>query len=95
VTKITFSQKAIDALVSQAKYIYQLTLNIQKADLYLDEMETYITHTLKRHPLIGRAAPELGQDIRKLVYKKYSILYRITELEIKVLIIYKENLPNL
>ena len=94
-TKITFSQKAIDALISQAKYIYELTYNKQKADTYLDEMETYITNTLKVHPHIGRPAPELGIDIRKLVYKRYSILYRITEIQIEILVIYRENLPNL
>ena len=94
-TKITFSQKAIDTLISQAKYIYELTLSLEKADNYFDEMEDYINHTLKVHPKLGRPAPELGFDVRKLVYKRYSILYRITSIEIEILTIYKENLPSL
>ena len=94
-TKITFSQKAIDALISQAKYIYELTLSLEKADNYFDEMEEYINHTLKVHPKLGRPAPELGFGVRKLIYKRYSILYRITSIEIEILTIYKQNLPNL
>ena len=94
-TKITFSQNAIDALLSQAKYIYELTLSVEKADNYLNEMEAYIHHTLNIHPQLGRPAPELGLDIRKLVYKRYSILYRITNIEIEILTIYKQNLPSL
>ena len=94
-TKITFSQKAVDALLSQARYIYELTLDIKKADIYLDEMEDYISTTLRVHPKIGRPAPELGLGIRKLVYKRYSILYRMTEVQIEILTIYKENLPSI
>lgn len=93
--KITFSQKAVDALLSQAKYIYELTLDIHKADRYLDEMEDYISNTLRIHPQIGRPIPEFGEDIRKLVYKQYSILYRILDTKIEILTIYKENLPKL
>ena len=93
--KITFAQKAIDALLSQASYIYKLTLDVKKADIYLDEMEDYIISILRTYPQIGRPAPELGFDVRKLVYKRYSILYRITDIEIEILTIYNENLPNL
>ena len=94
-TKITFSQKAMDALLSQATYIYGLTLSTKKADSYLDEMEDYINHTLQVHPQLGRATPELGSGVRKLLYKRYSILYRITDIEIEILAIYKQNLPNI
>lgn len=93
--KITFSQIAVHALLSQAKYIYELTLDGDKADAYLDKMEDYITTSLEKHPELGRPAPELGLDIRKLVYKRYTILYRITDIEIEILTIYKENLPSL
>jgi len=95
VTKIIFSQKAIQALLSQAKYIYELTFSIEKADSYLDEMEAYINHALSVHPKLGRPVPELGLNIRKLVYKRYSILYRIIDTKIEILTIYKENLPNI
>ncbi|HHD79501.1 MAG TPA: type II toxin-antitoxin system RelE/ParE family toxin [Epsilonproteobacteria bacterium] len=93
--KITFSQNAVDALLSQAKYIYELTLSVEKADNYLDEMEAYIHHALNFHPQLGRPAPELGFGVRKLVYKRYTILYRITDIEIEILTIYKQNLPSL
>ena len=93
VTKITFSQKAVDALIAQANYIFKLTADEEKADLYLDMMESYITQTLSQYPLIGRPAPEISEGIRKLVYKRYTILYRIHLEEIEILTIYKENLP--
>jgi len=95
VNKIIFSKNATDALLSQASYIYQLTLDVNKADIYLDEMEDYIRNTLRIYPNIGRPAPELGLNIRKLVYKRYSILYRIENIQIEILSIYRENLPNI
>jgi len=95
VTKITFAQNAVDALLSQASYIYELTQSIAKADGYLDEMKAYLHHTLTIHPQLGRPAPELGLGVRKLVYKRYTILYRLTDTEIEILTIYKQNLPSL
>jgi len=95
VTKITFSKVAVNALLSQAKYIFELTLDENKADAYLDDMKDYLTAVLTNHSMIGRPAPELGLEIRKLVYRRYTVLYRITDTQIEILTLYKENLPNI
>ncbi len=94
-TEIRFSQKAVDNLLIQAQYIFEVTQDVQKADLYLDQMQAYIEQTLTQHPLIGRSAPEIGVNIRKLVYRRFTILYRIHLDHIEILTIYKENLPHL
>jgi len=36
-----------------------------------------------------------GKHIRKLLYRHYSILYKIEEKQIFILTIYKQNLPRL
>lgn len=90
---VLFSQKATDRLIEQAQYIYAQTHNMEKADLFLDTMESYITSTLQQYPKLGRIAQEHGKDIRKLVYRRYTILYRIDTECIRILTLYRENLP--
>jgi len=92
VINVLFSQKATDRLIEQAKYIYEQTHSIEKADLFLDTMESYIISTLQQYPELGRIAQEHGKDIRKLVYRRYTILYRIDTDCIRILTLYRENL---
>jgi len=94
-SNIIFSKKATDELVSQAIYIFEQTMNPTKADEFLDTMKLYITKTLYAFPKIGRPAPEFGEEVRKLIYQRYSILYRIGKNEIEILTLYRENLPNI
>lgn len=37
--------------------------------------------------------PEYGEDIRRVVYKEFSFLYRINEKQLEILTVYRENLP--
>ena len=94
-TKIIFTQEATNNLISQALYIYQQSLDIDKADKYLLTMKTHIIQSLSYFPKLGRAAEEYGQNIRKLVHQKYSILYIIKQDEINIISIYRENLPSI
>jgi len=93
VTDIVFTKKATDNLIAQALYIYEQTLDIDKADRYMITMKKYISQTLSQFPQLGRPAEEFEKEIRKLAYKRYSILYRIEKEYILVITIYKENLP--
>jgi plasmid stabilization system protein ParE len=95
VTKIIFTQEATDNLINQALYIYKQSLDIDKADKYLLTMKTHIIQSLSYFPKLGRSAEEYGQNIRKLVHQKYSILYIIKPDEINIISIYRENLPNI
>jgi len=95
VTKIIFTQEATNNLISQALYIYQQSLDIDKADKYLLTMKTHIIQSLSYFPKLGRSAEEYGQNIRKLVHQKFSILYIIKQDEINIISIYRENLPSI
>lgn len=37
--------------------------------------------------------PEFGEGIRRVVYKRYSFIYRVQDDVIEILTIYRENLP--
>ena len=90
-----FTQEATNNLITQALYIYQQSLDIDKADKYLLTMKTHIIQSLSYFPKLGRSAEEYGQNIRKLVHQKYSILYIIKQDEINIISIYRENLPSI
>ncbi len=92
--EIIFAPKATDALVAQAVYIFEKTEKIDIADRYLDDMKAYITTILSSFPKAGRPAEEYGKGVRKLVYQRYSILYKITNEQITVLTLFRENLPD-
>lgn len=94
VHKIVFSKTAAKNLANQAKYIYEKTKSVESADRYLDKMKSYIVNTLQNFPKSGRATEELLPNSRKLVYQGYSIIYRITDKQIEVLVVFRENLPK-
>lgn len=95
VHKIVFSKIAVANLVEQAKYIFEQTKNEEVADRYLDKMKNYIIQTLSNFPKAGRPTEELSPNTRKLVYQGYSIIYSVSETQIEILVIFRENLPKL
>ena len=94
-TKVIFTEEATDNLIGQARFIYELTLDVEKADKFLLTMKAHIVQTLGYFPKLGRSAEEYGKNIRKLVHKNYTILYLLEETSIHIITIYKENLPNI
>ncbi|PNV83913.1 MAG: hypothetical protein C0627_03310 [Sulfurimonas sp.] len=95
VHKIVFSKTAVANLVEQAKYIFEQTKNEEVADRYLDKMKNYIIQTLSNFPKAGRPTEELAANTRKLIYQGYSIIYSVSETQIEILVIFRENLPKL
>jgi plasmid stabilization system protein ParE len=95
VTKIVFTREATIELLEQAQYIYRQSLDIEKADAYLERMKSFIKETLGSFPKAGRPAEEFGKGVRKLVYQRYSILYRLDDRQITILAIYRENQPKI
>jgi plasmid stabilization system protein ParE len=61
----------------------------------MDGMKLFIVETLSHFPYAGRTAEEIVPESRKLVYQGYSVLYRMAEDHIEILMIYQENLPSL
>ena len=91
-TEVIFSKKATNNLIYQALYIFDRTQSIELSDKYLDDMKAFIVEMLSRFPKAGRPSDGLESNSRKLVYQGYSIIYRISEEQIEILIIYRENL---
>lgn len=94
-TKIVFSAKATANLIDQARYIFEQTQSTDLSDKYLDGMKAFIVEMLSRFPSSGRPCDEIAKGTRKLVYQGYSIIYRITQDQIEILVIYRENLPKM
>ncbi len=91
-TKIVFSKKAAQNLITQAKYIYEQTRSAELSDNYLDKMKKFIVEMLTQFPKSGRASEDLAPNTRKLVYQGFSIIYRIRPEHIEILAVYRENL---
>ncbi len=94
VTKVVFSQKAVQNLIDQALYIFEQTQSVELSDTYLDNMKNYIVEMLSKFPRSGRASDDIAPNTRKLVYQGFSIIYRETDERIEILTLYKENLPQ-
>ena len=95
-TNIIFTPEATDNLITQALHIFELTLDVEKADKYLLTMKAHINQSLGYFPKLGRPAEEFGEDIRKLVHQNYTILYKIiAKNKISIITIYRQNLPRI
>jgi len=95
VTSVIISKSAARDLYDQALNIYQQSWNKILADTFLDEMYAYIFDILAHCPRIGRATPEYGANMRKLIYKRYTIIYHISASRVEVLTVHRKNLPRL
>ena len=93
--KVVFSKKAVFNLIEQALFIFDRIQSIELSDKYLDNMKPFIVEMLSRFPKSGRPSDDIASSTRKLVYQRYSIIYRISEEQIGILIIYRENLPKI
>ncbi len=91
--KIEFSQKAYVSLEQIAEYIFEQSQSKKITRTYVKGLNLYITQTLSLFPKAGRPAEEFGKDVRKLVYQRYSILYKVESERIVVLTLFRENLP--
>ena len=93
--KIRFSKTAYGNLDAMAEYIYEQSASKTTTARYLKKFRKYIIETLKLFPKAGRPSDELAPHTRKLVYQGYSIIYRLSEEQVEILIIYRENMPKL
>lgn len=95
VNKILFSKKAANRLAKIADYIYEQSKSEKTTFAYMQKLKDYMQDILLYFPEAGRKAPEFGQNIRKIAYQKYAILYRINlaKERIEIVNIYRDNLP--
>ncbi|HHH37312.1 MAG TPA: type II toxin-antitoxin system RelE/ParE family toxin [Epsilonproteobacteria bacterium] len=93
--KIKYTPKFYEKLEEIAAYIFTQSQSNQTTSDYIKGLQEHIEVSLTSFPQMGRPAEEFGNNIRKLVHKRYSILYKIDENYILVITIYRENLPKL
>ncbi len=91
--RIVFSPRAKQRLEEIADYLYQQQLSRQFVIDYLQRFEDWLTVLLGQFPESGMLLPEFGNDIRRVVYNKYSFVYRITDDTVEILTVYRENRP--
>jgi len=90
---ILFSPRAKQRMEEIADYLYQQELSKEFVLEYLKRIETWLNMLLGQFPESGVLMSEYGEGIRKVVYRKYSFLYRVNDDIIEVLTVYRENLP--
>ncbi len=93
--QIKFTPTFLHRLFEISDFIYHQSESKTFTTKYITQLKEHIVLSLTTFPKLGRPAEEFGEDIRKLVHQKYSILYKIEKEYILVLTIYKENLPFL
>jgi plasmid stabilization system protein ParE len=60
---------------------------------FLGRIESWLNTLLRQFPESGTPMPEFGEGVRRVVYKRYSFLYRVQGKVIEILTLYRENLP--
>ena len=76
-----------------ADYLYQQQLSKPFVIDYLNRFEIWLEKVLGQFPEAGTPLPALGKNIRRVVYERYSFIYRINDRTIEILTVYRENLP--
>jgi len=76
-----------------ADYLYTQHLSAKFVVNYLEQFETWLESLLGTFPESGTPMPEFGEGVRRVVYRKYSFLYRVNGDVIEILTVYRENLP--
>ncbi len=91
--RIIFSPRAQQRLGEIADYLYQQHLSEQFVLDYLQRFEDWLTTLLGQFPESGSLMPEYGPDIRRVVFQKYSFVYRVNKNVVEILTLYRENQP--
>lgn len=90
---IIFSPRAKQRLEEIAEYLYQQSQSKPFVRSYLDQFDAWLQVILGQFPESGTLIPEYGEDVRRIVYREYSFLYKIKDDKIEILTVYRENLP--
>ena len=90
--KIVFSDKFGNGLDGILNFIAQDSLN--RATEFNDALYEKILEIPSRSYSFRKNKPLKREDTRDLIFKGYVIVFRIKPGQIKILSIYKHNLPN-
>jgi len=85
--QLIWTQEALEQLIDIEDYIARD--NTQRAEKFVDQLIER-TESLLDNPRVGRVVPEIANpDIRKLVFHKYRIVYRLNEKHIEILTVFE------
>lgn len=90
---IRLSPRAQERLAEIADYLSQQSVPDDAVVRYLSRLEQFLESVLSQFPDSGTPMPEYGDDVRRVVYQKYSFLYRAGTEAVEILTIYRENQP--
>ncbi len=91
--QLVFSPRAQERLSQISEYLSKQGLPDPFVVEYLNQFELWLNKVLLEFPESGIELKEHGQGIRKVCYKKYSFVYRLTVSHIEILTVFRENLP--
>jgi plasmid stabilization system protein ParE len=90
---IIFAPRAEQRLLDIAEYLYEQDKSKQFVLNYLQRFEAWLNNLLGQFPESGTLMPEFGDNIRRVIYQKYSFIYRFNGDAVEILTIYRENRP--
>ena len=90
---IIFAPRAKKRLEDVAEYLYQQSRSKSFVRGYLRQFEEWLETLLGQFPESGTLMIEYGENIRRIVYREYSFLYKISDDTIEILTVYRDNLP--
>ena len=86
--KIKWTNEALEQLMEIEEYISKDSP--ERAAVFVDQLIEHAEDSLPGNPRIGRTVPEIANpDIRELLFKKYRIVYRLTEKNIEILSVFE------
>lgn len=86
--KIKWTKEALEQLIEIEEYISKDSP--ERAANFVDQLIEHAEDSLPDNPRVGRAVPEIANpEIRELIFRKYRIVYRLTENSIEILSVFE------
>ncbi len=90
---IIFSPRASQRIEEISDYLYRQQFSKRFVRDYIDRFGIWLEMVLGQFPDSGSPMPEYGDDIRRIIYREYSFIYRNMGDHIETLTVYRENKP--
>lgn len=86
--KIQWTNEALVQLIEIEEFISKDSP--ERAAIFVDQLIEHAEDSLSGNPRMGRTVPEMANPgIRELIFKKYRIVYRLTENSIEILTVFE------
>lgn len=86
--EIKWTNEALEQLIEIQEFISKDSP--ERAAIFVNQLIEHAGDSLPDNPRMGRTVPELANpEIREWIFKKYRIVYRLTESNIKILSVFE------